>query len=431
MNASTQACDPAGHDHAMPNWTCPFCSLLCDGFRVETEQSGLHLVGSDCSKAVQGLADFDATSPPAVPSVDGRPATLDLALDAAVGRLAACRMPLFGGLATDVAGMRQLYRLANLTGAILDHARGDALMHALRALQDRGQVFSTLAEIRNRADLVVCIGTDAASNFPEFFRRCAPVEGADFARRVVFVGARPPATGLEALQVQQVDPAGDLFDAVAMLAALVDGRRLAAPDVALAEVAQAMRDARYCVVVWEPGRLPRQGALIAEALLRIVMSLNRRTRAGAFILGGADGAQTANAVIAWMSGLPLRTRVGPLGLDHDPLQYATDRLLREEAVDLLLWVASLGPNLPPPETALPRIVLGHPALAASCAVAGTIFIPVATPGINADGHLFRADGVVTLPLRALRDDGLPTVADIAKALQARLALHRLAMEGTP
>ncbi|MBN8441584.1 MAG: formylmethanofuran dehydrogenase [Thauera sp.] len=429
MNASTQACDPDGHVDVTPNWTCPFCSLLCDGFRVETEQSGLRLVGSDCSKAVQGLADFGPATASAMPSVDGRPVTADMALDAAVGRLAACRMPLFGGLATDVAGMRQLYRLANATGAILDHARGDALMHALRALQDRGQVFSTLAEIRNRADLVVCIGTDAVGNFPEFFRRCAPVDDAGFARRTVFVGVDAPA-GL-AGEVAQIAPEGDLFDAVAMLAALVDGRRVPGADTALADLAQALRAARYCVVVWEPGRLPAQGALIAEALLRIVMSLNRSTRAGAFILGGADGLQTANAVTTWLSGLPLRTRVGPLGLDHDPLQYATARLLAGNDVDLLLWVASFGTKLPPPSTALPRIVLGHPRLASACAGEGTVFFPVATPGINSAGHLFRADGVVTLPLRILRDDGLPTVADIAKALEARLALRRLATEGQP
>ena len=46
---------------------------------------------------------------------------------------------------------------------------------------------------------------------------------------------------------------------------------------------------------------------------------------------------------------------------------------------------------------------------------------MATPGINADGHLLRSDNVVSLPLYAVRDDGLPTVAEVARALVARLA----------
>jgi len=111
------------------------------------------------------------------------------------------------------------------------------------------------------------------------------------------------------------------------------------------------------------------------------------------------------------------------------LQYATARLLDERAVDLLLWVASFTPDLPSPPAALPRIVLGHPALAAGCAQPGTVFIPVATPGINADGHLLRADSVVSLPLHGVRDDGLATVAEVAQALVARLASGAAAKEG--
>ena len=370
------------------NWTCPFCSLLCDGFSVDAG-AALELIGSDCPRARAGLAAFDGLAC-VTPCVDGASASLEAALDAAAERLAAARLPLFGGLATDVQGMRALYRLANVGGAILDHAHGEAMMPALRMLQDRGQMFTTLAEIRNRADLIVCIGTDAVSSYPEFFRRCAPAEGHEAACRVVFLAAgdgTPAADDIPwASTVESVRPAGDIFDTVAMLAALVDGRRIPDPDGALAALADAMRSARYCVLVWEPARLPPHGALVGETLLRLLMNLNRKTRAGAFTLGGNDGAQTANGAMSWLSGLPLRSRVGPQGVDHDPLQYASARLLDEGAVDLLLWVASFTPDLPPPQSALPRIVLGHPALAKACAQPGTIFIPVATPGINADGQ---------------------------------------------
>lgn len=412
-------------------WTCPFCSLLCDGFALEGGPI-LRLRGSDCPRARAGLAAFDDLGI-ATPSVDGASEGFEVALAAAAARLAAARLPLFGGLATDVQGMRALYRLANVGGAILDHAHGQAMMPALRMLQDRGQMFTTVAEIRNRADLIVCIGTDAVSNFPEFFRRCTPAEGQATACRVVFLAAgdgTPAAADIPwANAVESVRPDGDLFDTVAMLAALLDGRRIAEQDPELAALADAMRAARYCVLVWEPARLPPQGALVGETLLRLLMNLNRKTRAGAFTLGGNDGAQTANGAMSWLSGLPLRSRVGPQGVDHDPLQYASARLLDERAVDLLLWVASFTPELAPPATALPRIVLGHPALAATCAQPGTVFIPVATPGINADGHLLRSDNVVSLPLYAVRDDGLPTVADVARALVARLTVDAAAKEG--
>ena len=52
--------------------------------------------------------------------------------------------------------------------------------------------------------------------------------------------------------------------------------------------------------------------------------------------------------------------------------------------------------------------------------AGTVFIPVATPGIGAAGHLFRADGVVLMPLQAARPDALPGVAEIASRIARAL-----------
>lgn len=434
MTAQTLAVSDSGPasgaaDAPQPRgWTCPFCALLCDGFAVDTGAT-LRLRGTDCPRAQAGLAHFGATPSPAAPSVDGRPATPEAALAAAARLLAGSRQPLIGGLVTDVAGARALYRLANASGAILDHAHGDALMHSLRALQDRGLFYTTLAEIRNRADLVVCLGTDPVAHYPEFFRRCAPAAGAP-ARQVVFVGV-PPAGNLvlEGASVEHLPLQGDLFDTAAMLAALLERRRPTAPDAALAALAERMHAARYCVIVWEAGSLSAHGALVAEAVLRMVNTLNRTTRAASFCLTGSDGAYTANYAVSWLSGLPLRTGVLGRGLVHDPVRYATARLLEDGAVDALLWAASLGPQPVPPATGLPLVVLGHPGLAAALpARPGVVFIPVSTPGIGSAGHMFRADGGVVLPLEPLYADPLPSVAAVAGELCVRLGTPAAANE---
>jgi formylmethanofuran dehydrogenase subunit B len=92
-------------------------------------------------------------------------------------------------------------------------------------------------------------------------------------------------------------------------------------------------------------------------------------------------------------------------------------LLGDTAVDALLWVASFGTEPARPPADVPTIVLGGPGVAAP---AKGVYIPVATPGIGALGHLFRTDGVVALPLEAVRDDGLPGVPEIARALVQRV-----------
>ena len=93
-------------------------------------------------------------------------------------------------------------------------------------------------------------------------------------------------------------------------------------------------------------------------------------------------------------------------LDHDPYRYRTETLLADGEADALLWVASFGPEPLPSTLAddVPVIVLGHPALAALTGKrnAPTVFIPVATPGIDSGGHLFRIDATVVAPLQAAR-----------------------------
>jgi formylmethanofuran dehydrogenase subunit B len=49
-----------------------------------------------------------------------------------------------------------------------------------------------------------------------------------------------------------------------------------------------------------------------------------------------------------------------------------------------------------------------------------VFMPVATPGINAAGHLFRTDLIVVVPLQSVRDDALPGVAELVTQIGAGL-----------
>ena len=389
-------------------WTCPFCPLACDHLGVSASAAGLVLVGAECERAQRALAAF-GMAPAASPSVDGRPASADEAVRAAAVLLGKSRLPLFAGLGTDVAGARALYPLACATGAIADAAGGDAFFEGLRALQDRGQFTTTIAEIRTRADLLVFVGP-------------APLAQAPLLADRLGIGD-PQGPSREIVAMEELDAGGDLFDALAWLGALLGPREIAAAPRALRTLAERLQRARYAVFVGAPGLLPAHGALVIEAVHRIVGQLNRRTRAAALWVGGGNGAATANQVFAWLSGLPLRTRAGPRGLEHEPRCFGSERLIADRAVDALLWVSSFDAEAAPPATSLPLVALVHPARAAACARPGAVVIPVATPGIGSDGHVFRTDGTVLMPLAALRDDGLPTVADLATrilgALKAR------------
>jgi formylmethanofuran dehydrogenase subunit B len=414
---------------AAARWTCPFCPLMCDRLNVRPAADGhtLALSGSECARASAGLKQFGAVPSPAQPLVDGRAASSQEAIAAAAHLLRSSHQPLFGGLGTDVAGARALYRLACATGAICDAAQGGALTQSLRALQDRGGFTTTLAEVHARADVIVFVGGLGLDQAPLLFDRLGFGDAVVPQRHVVAIGISAQeqeqlaALGQrEGLRVEALPLHGDLLETVSLLCAAVSERVGNLPPP-LAALAARLRAAHYSVFIGAPGNFAAHGALLIEAVNRTVGHLNASTRAAALWLGGGNGAATVNQVFTWLSGLPLRSRAGPRGLEHEPLCFDAARLLADNAVDALLWVSSFDAASAPPPTKLPLIVLGHPSLAASCARVGSVFVPVSTPGIGSAGHLFRTDGLVLLPLFAVRDDGLPGVAEVMAQITQELA----------
>ncbi|RKT21843.1 formylmethanofuran dehydrogenase subunit B [Paraburkholderia sp. RAU2J] len=444
----TSASGAAGAPAITRDWTCPFCPLLCDDLVVGSHDDGtLTVPDTECPRLSQALAQFGAAHTQGGAVVDGNEADRDSALARAAQILADARRPLFGGLATDVAGARALYTLAAGCGAMLDHLHGDALSAATLALQDRGSFFTTLSEVRSRADLLVFFGCQPSRRYPRFFTRT--LIGMENERELIFVGSAvdPAAASLTHARAQTLLPHADPYDTLALWSALAEGRAPEAlhndstnadPGAAatLAALQARIAAARYTVLIYEPAALPGpHAALLIEALNRIVKAANRTTRAACLALGGDDGALTVNQTVTWLSGMPLRTRVstparlaGTAPLDHDPYRYRTARLLADGEVDALLWVASFAPQAWPAslDPAIALIVLGHPALAAATKARGanTVFIPVATPGIDSTGHLFRVDSSVVLPLTAARGAALDTVASLAAQLTGQLTALR-------
>ncbi|CAN7300741.1 formylmethanofuran dehydrogenase [Caballeronia sp. LjRoot29] len=420
------------------DWTCPFCPLLCDDITTIVHADGaLDAPDVECPRLTQALTWFSAPGT-SQPAIDDQDTDLESALLRAADILKGASRPLFGGLATDVAGARALYPLAAGCGAILDHLHGDAMAASTAALQDRGAFFTTLSEVRSRADLLIIFDCQPSLRYPRFYERV--LGGTDHSRELIFVGCEvdPAADSVENTSTHSILKDGDPYDILAIWSAITEGRTVASIGGnntiahALADLAARVSAARYAVVVYEPAALPGpHSALLIEAVNRIVKAVNRTTRAGALALGGDDGAMSVNQAVTWLSGLPLRTRVSmptrladQPALDHDSHRYRTQRLLAAHEADALLWVASFQPEPLPTGLAdnVPAIVLGHSAMRSMLGTrtAPTVFIPVATPGVDSSGHLFRVDGSVVAPLSAARASALPTVAAIAERLTGLL-----------
>jgi len=437
------------------NVTCPFCGLLCDDLEIARTGTTLKVVKNGCPRANAG---FQRVLPPAKPLVGGREVGLRDAIEAAAALIRDAQLPLFGGMATDVDGARAVMSLADRACGVVDHALSEAQYRNLKVLQTSGWITSTLTETRNRADLILIVGSDVDKLHGRFFERvvCAPQSMfKDVAKRtVVFIGEGLDTSAASGGRVGEVInlecPSGRLTDVLGVLQARLRGAPLAAseptspkrgilatllsrsrnvvgksPEIAgvkLAQidlVAEKCKAARYGVMVWAPPSLTLpQADLAVHLMCEIIKDLNVTTRFAGLSLGGNEGSPSAASVATWQTGYPLRVSYANGRPDYDSYRYSIGRMVAENEGDLLVWTASFSTDIGPPVTRMPTIVLGTPGIRLS--QPPEVFIPVGTPGIDHAGSLVRCDNVVSLPLKNLHRSRLPRAADVLAAVERAL-----------
>ena len=385
---------------------------------------------STCKQAERNFQHARYTKTP--PRIHGEPVSLEEAIHHAAAVLGEAKNPLFAGLATDARGIRATLKLAWECHAIVDHLHGEALQRNYQVLQESGWITTTLSEIRNRADLVVFIGTDGTT-WPRFHERILHTPCKLFPhskkRRLIYLGEKlqPPKVAVKNTPDTTIIPCPQkrLPAVLASLRALLNDypparNNLPVPTKTLHSLAAALAQAEYGVFVWDAGKLGDTTASISiQSICELVRQLNRTQRFAGFPLGGNDGATTAGNICAWQNAAPLRMHFQSDQAVYDPYRYTTRSLLSRGSVDALLWISSIGKHDPPEESAnLPSILLCQAGYKPQ--YPPTVQIPVATPGIDHSGHLFRGDSSVMLRLQQLRPSLLPTTATVIQQLHTRL-----------
>lgn len=413
------------------NVTCPFCGILCDDLTIARSSSALKVQKNGCEKAIAG---FERALGQPKPQIAGKDVAPTEAVAAAARMIAKARLPIFGGLATDVEGVRAVMSLADRTGGVVDHALSEGQYRNFRVLQSSGWVMTTLTEARNRADLFVIVGSDIHKLHPRFFERIVCAEKSMFSdappkRTIVFLGEgldQSAATGPRIGEIISLPcKAGRIGEILDAMRAMAKGAPVTGDTIgglarsAVENLLARCTAATYGVMVWAPPSLAFPNAdLTVQAVSEFIKDLNQISRFAGLSLGGNEGAVTAGAVCAWQSGFPLRVSFASGKPDYDAERYAMARLLQAKESDLLVWIAAYTPDLAPPETDVPTIVLGTPGLKLTRTPA--VHIPVGTPGADHAGLIIRCDNVVSLPLRNLGRSNLPRTSDVLAQIEAAL-----------
>ncbi|MGD7036964.1 formylmethanofuran dehydrogenase subunit B [Methylotuvimicrobium buryatense] len=412
----------------------PFCGIGTDDLTISVDGLSLKVLSNGCAVNTpafeQVITDFK-------PRVAGKQVALEHAVAKAVEILQDSNQPIIGGCATDVNGMRALLALADRCGAVVDQMNFNASRRNYLAMQDSGWMTTTLAEVKNRCDLLLVVGKDLESFVPRFFERYFWNQESMFLedtanREVIYLGKAPSGTA-------QVSPNGkqaqvltcadtDLPEVVTVLRALVKGHKIVIDSVGgikvsdLQTVAERLQAAKYGVVTWAASSLVfDQAELTVQSICELIKDINDQgSRCSGLPLSGKEGDLTANQVAGWISGYPARISYAKGYPEYDPYLYDSRVMIENGEGDALLWVQAFNSKAIPPVTDVPTIVLGRSGMLFD--KEPDVYIPLGTPGIDHAGHAYRADSVVAIRLKKLRDSGLPAAADVLSAIERGLLI---------
>lgn len=416
------------------NVTCPACGLLCDDVILNTTSS--LTLQNGCAKGVTFFEKSLIIPPSSTPSLAGQPTDLDSAINAAADILRSSRQPLFAGLGTEIQGMRAMLRLAEKTNATLDHMHSESTVRNTLTMQNSGWLTTTLSEVKNRADVILAIGTDITSSHPRFFEKLAWNSDNLFNKptpEVIYLGV-PNEIAKAGIAPDGTQPTvisceiGNLPEILNALNALLNNKKINTEHVAgiavstLLTVLEKLKTAQYAVIVWSAGCLKFPHAeLTIQSITQMINKLNETSRAAGLPLNSGDGDTSANNTSTWLSGYPTRNRYLNGIPEYDTYHYSTQKQLSN--CDALLWVSTFNPH-PAPNTEAPTIVIGHPNMQFDRTP--DVFIPVGIPGIDHGGLMFRVDSSITLPLKKVRDSDLPSLNDVITKIETELLNVHLA-----
>jgi formylmethanofuran dehydrogenase subunit B len=393
------------------NVVCAFCGCVCDDISVTVQDGRITQAKNACVLGKAWFLSHGQPSDRSVALMDGKPASLDEAVDAAARSLTQARYPLVYGLSsTSCEAQRQAVALAEWLGGCIDCCTSVCHGPSGMALQGIGEPTCTLGEVKNRADLIIYWGSNPGESHPRHMARYAVTTKGMFIPRgrkdrfVVLVDVRPTVSARAADLFLQVKPGKD-FELLWALRALVKGQAIDEASLAdtgltlaqLTDLAERMKKCRFGVLFMGQGLTQSRGKhLNTSAAFLLTRDLNSITKFALVPMRGHGNVTGVDAVLAWQTGYPFAVNFS-LGYPRfNPGEYTVVDVLSRGEADAVLVIAS------DPVSSLPRWAVKRlseiPIIALDTHESETtrvarVAFTTATAGISAEGTIYRMDNV--------------------------------------
>ena len=389
------------------NIVCPFCGCLCDDIILEVSEDSILSNENGCSisrtKFLNHMRDRMLT--PTI-RTEERYMEVDVqkAVEESVRILASSRRPLVYGLSSaENDAHREAYRIAEIVGGVVDNTSSVCHGPTVIGSQESGEVQGSLAEVRNRADLVIYWGANPQFAHPRHMSRFVKADGLyTQSREVWVVDIRKSVSAGVADEFIQIEPSADL-EVLSAMRALLRGHRLDLAEVGglststVAKLVQRMRAAKYGVLFFGLGLAQSRGKhRNVDAAIRLVQDLNRYTRWSMLPMRGHYNVTGANKTSTWQTGYPFAVDYSRGYPRYQPGEYSAVDLLRRNEVDVLLNIAA-DPAAHFPGHVVNRLgkipIINLDPKRNMTSLIACVNIPTALSGIECDGAAARMDGL--------------------------------------
>jgi formylmethanofuran dehydrogenase subunit B len=390
--------------------TCTSCGCLCDDIELHTEDGRIVRAERACTLGREWFFGYhrncDVTA-----LVDGRPATVDNAIETTALILANANRPLIYGLGNSTCEtQREAILLAEDIGGVIDTHTSMTHGPSKLGAQLVGKVTCTLGEVRNRADLLIYWGTNPVETHPRHLTRYAYTPSGKFVpggrhdRTLILVDVQETLSARAADQFLKIQPGTD-FELLTVLRAVVRDQKVD-PDLLAAtgltldrakDLVAQMKSARLGVFFFGSGLTRTRGRhMNVAALHSLTMALNEFTKFAAIPMRDLGNDVGADNVMSWLTGYPVGVDFSRGYARSNPGEFtAVDLLERREADAALIVAADPWSTMSTAAIehleSIPHVVIDR-AGTSRRANARVQFI-TASPGIDAPGTAYRMDWV--------------------------------------
>lgn len=391
----------------LDNIVCPFCGCLCDDIILEVD--GNRIVSNENGCAIGRTKFLDHMSQRLLtPSIRRGSELVSVGLEEAIEKaveiLSSSRRPLVYGLSsTENDAHREAYHIAETVGGVVDNT--SSVCHGPTAIgsQESGEPHGSLAEIRNRADLIIYWGSNPQFAHPRHIGRFVkPQPIYTDSRTVWVVDIRKSVSANIADRFIQIEPGSDL-EVISTMRALLRGHSLDMAKVGGLSVSEIevlvdqMKNAEYGAFFFGLGLVQSRGKhRNVDAAIRLIQDLNAYTRWTMLPMRGHYNVTGANKTSTWQTGYPFGVDYSRGYPRFQPGEYTAIDLVRRGEVDAILNVAA-DPAAHFPGTLLKKLskipIINLDPKKNMTSLIASVNIPTALSGIEADGAAARMDGL--------------------------------------